>query len=523
MKQESGQFHILPDGAVDFGNGAIGPSASDRNYFNALRYSDQKPLSPRKSTLSSPKPKPNWNGLGFFSTAMTSALIVSACSGGEAKRVTDNSDNEPPGLALPFEGTGFLNSGPHNFKLERGAPTEKEIVSELDFAPKPVIKCEPGVRAIVTDWNITASESGKVTVAGDEKNELDSNHSIIQIKHPDGKSTRYTHVANIQVKKDQEVARRQKLGNPSCEYPPSGSTDGLHLDFSVLDPHGNPIDIRKISLSGWEIQGNRNYQGTMTKDGKTITADRRRCPVGNPCDGGKIVNSITHDSSKTPRKAVLGAEKSPNSQISGNVNEKRVEGVIATTRPTEKPTPAPTPKTSERKVSVSKKPDELFRTLLSTPIEQSSLPPGMKTKTYSAGTLDATSQALKAVGQVNIQISDGDPKFSGQPDGALSFTVFPDAESARAAYNTIINSAEKKQAEEGFPYPTTSLGTEGFLGGIKVIITTMPAENVLITAMLSDMPDYSGGYSNAKPARYKQNETIALAKSGVEHLRKVGR
>lgn len=194
------------------------------------------------------------------------------------------------------------------------------------------------------------------------------------------------------------------------------------------------------------------------------------------------------------------------------------------------PTPIPTPMQKkegfslmeifEKKTS-SKKPDELFRTLLSTPIEQNSLPPGMRAMTYSAGTLDATSQALKAVGQVTIQISDGDPKFSGQPNGALSFTVFPDAESAKAAYNVLINSAGNKQSVEGFPYPTTSLGTEAFF--VKIAITTMPAENVLMAAMLSDTSDYSGGYSAVKPAKYKQNETNALAKSGLEHLRKVGR
>ncbi|MDO8620855.1 MAG: hypothetical protein Q7R31_01085 [Candidatus Levybacteria bacterium] len=146
----------------------------------------------------------------------------------------------------------------------------------------------------------------------------------------------------------------------------------------------------------------------------------------------------------------------------------------------------------------------------------------MKTKTYSAGTLNAASQALKAIGQVNIGISDGDPEFMGQPNGSLSFTVFPDAESARTAYNMIINSAGNKQAEEGFPYPATSLGTDQ-ASIMKIIITTMSAENVLIAATFSDMPDYSGGYSAVKPAKYKYNEAIALAKSGLEHLRKVGR
>lgn len=315
MKEKSEQSPILPNA-----HGSLVVISPESRLGRAIGGSARKAILPVAAALS---------------------LIASACSGGEAQTVTDNSDNEPPGLALPFEGTGFLNSGPHNFKLKRDAPTEKEVVSELDFAPKPVIKCEPGVRAIVTDWNITASESGKVTIVGDEKNELDFNHSIIQIKHPDGKSTRYTHVANIQVKKDQEVPKGQRLGNASCEYPPSGSTDGLHLDFSVLDPSENPIDVRTITLSGWTIEGKLNYQGTMTKDGKTITADGRRCPEENPCEGG-IVNSITHDSSKTPNKAVLGAEKSPNSQISGNVNEKRVKEAIPTPRPTERPTPAPT-------------------------------------------------------------------------------------------------------------------------------------------------------------------------------------
>lgn len=190
----------------------------------------------------------------------------------------------------------------------------------------------------------------------------------------------------------------------------------------------------------------------------------------------------------------------------------------------EAPIPTLSEKTPEGKISITKKPDQLFRALLSTAIEPNHLPSGMKAATYSAGTLDATSQALKAFGQANIGISDGDTKFKGKAHGSLSFTIFPDAETAKVVYDMTINSTENKRVAENFSYPAASFSANAFMGvNAKISTTTLAAENVLIVAMLYDIPNFSDQGFILAEAKSKEEETIALAKAGLEHLQRVGR
>lgn len=61
---------------------------------------------------------------------------------------------------------------------------------------------------------------------------------------------------------------------------------------------------------------------------------------------------------------------------------------------------------SEGKISISKKPEELFKALLTSPIAPNILPQGMISRGISAGEIDATGKALKEIGAVNITIED---------------------------------------------------------------------------------------------------------------------
>ena len=178
----------------------------------------------------------------------------------------------------------------------------------------------------------------------------------------------------------------------------------------------------------------------------------------------------------------------------------------------------PTPKSTEtqkpaveKKVSLSKKPEDLFHALLTTPVLQSELPEGIILKGKSVGNLNETTKALKAIGIINILFLENDPKLYGT-SGVISYTIFPNASGAKDAYNIFSPQFSNTRVLEYFPYPTT-IGIEPFLGSSSfttVVITSI--ENVMAVAT------FIGLDPNAQ-----EEKTIAIARAGLEHLIKVGR
>ncbi len=412
---------------------------------------------------------------------------------------------------LPFEGTWFVTGGPHNFKLPIGAPIDGTLASDLDFAPKPVVPCPPGKEIVLKDWGIVASKSGIVTVAGDEKNQKDPNHSIVQIKHADGKSSRYVHSADIEVKKGDTVKQNQVIGYPSCEVPPDGYTTGVHLDFSVLDANGNPVDIRGLTFGGWAVDSSsKNYQGTLSKNGeKTRTADGARCDTDTVCGG------IRNDLTNTPNKGVVVAgPKDPISPISGKVNEKSVS-------------PTPTAETKnpavEKKISISKKPEDLFKVLLTSPISPDILPQGMSSRGVSAGEIDATGKALKQVGAVTIQIEDpissicfqpNSPStcVKGTPNASIFYGIFPDSSAAKSASELFGTHFGNGQALENFPYSAKIYANAPIFSVAPITVIVVTVENVTLATTLSSTD------SNVIRSR-----SILLTQAAIKHLEKVGK
>ncbi len=353
----------LPDGANDFGNGVIGPSLLDIQRANAtlpfenLRTQEIRTKDSGDIIFVSSESKLGRFFKGVFRgvpkrfilpTGAVLSFVAATCSGGGAgEKNTDqnvsNSGLEKAVLAeqyeLPFQGTWYLTGGPHNFRLPIGAPINGVVASDLDFAPKPIESCEPGREVILKDWNIVASKSGVVTIVGDEKDKKDPNHSIVQIKHADGISTRYIHSADIKVKKGDLVRQGQVIANPSCEVPPDGYTTGLHLDFSEIDASNNLVDIRGLTFDGWKVDASsKNYQGTLSKNGeRTRTANGGRYADAN----GSIRNDLTNTSNKA-NKAVVAGPKSPIPPISATVKSKEVfpaTAVPTTSKSIENPKP----------------------------------------------------------------------------------------------------------------------------------------------------------------------------------------
>lgn len=169
--------------------------------------------------------------------------------------------------------------------------------------------------------------------------------------------------------------------------------------------------------------------------------------------------------------------------------------------------PGQIPSQGER-VAIRLKPEELFRALLTTPLQPNELPSGFTAKGKSAGNLDATAQALKAIGQVNVLVVEPDPRFLGMPSGAISYIVFPDAARGRDAYNIVANRSDSRTLTD-FAYPAAFLIESSLT---KTNICVVLVDNTYVAAVLTS--------SDQSP---QQERTVQLAQAGVKHLQRVGR
>lgn len=86
---------------------------------------------------------------------------------------------------------------------------------------------------------VLAADEGTVTTVQvwDGSKSTDDNQSyghMVQIQHPDGNSTLYAHLSEINVRQGQTVQRGQQIGRVGS----TGNATGAHLHFEVLTPSG---------------------------------------------------------------------------------------------------------------------------------------------------------------------------------------------------------------------------------------------------------------------------------------------
>ncbi len=279
----------FPDGSRDYGDGVIGPSSADIEYFNSL---------PTKEVLIGrveAKPDSNWRSKLFGMVldhmpkskrlrrfAAPLALSASAAVYGGA---VCNSESTPKASELQPRLTYSLTlpsaagedwwyvGGPHSDGLSGG------VRYAVDFSPSPAaISCKDGEPHVYTEKFVRTIADGVVVHVGNENDSTDKYHSIVEIDHGNGFVGGDMHLSDIQVKVGQKVKQGDPLGYASCEVPPGGETDGVH-DHKYAYLNGKPIEIDRLVMSGWEIQGTSgNYQGTMIKSGEDVRkADTRRC------------------------------------------------------------------------------------------------------------------------------------------------------------------------------------------------------------------------------------------------------
>ena len=92
-----------------------------------------------------------------------------------------------------------------------------------------------------TGTKVFASADGTVVVTDEVAK--DGTGISIEIKHADGRHTRYLHLSKILVKKNQDV----KAGETIALSGATGTTvTGAHLHFSIVDKGGKFIDPEKV-------------------------------------------------------------------------------------------------------------------------------------------------------------------------------------------------------------------------------------------------------------------------------------
>jgi len=266
-------------------------------------------LSEHSESVASPRKKRSigWRH-GIAATA--AALALAACGqGGTPTTPVVNGEGNAPliggdtsgklNLLFPFQDTWYLTGGPHSDGLSGN------VKYALDFAPTAVLPC-PGSGPLATEI-VTASESGKVIVAGNPNDTADPNHSIVEIEDPEGFDVGYMHLDGIKVKVGQEVSTGDPLGNPSCETPPGGETTGIHV-HEFLERNGQPLPITDAVFDGLAVNAeSNNYQGTLSGDGKVITADVGRWTQQNSGPEG-IVNEVSNSGASETQITSTGTQ-----------------------------------------------------------------------------------------------------------------------------------------------------------------------------------------------------------------------
>lgn len=306
MKNELPGFS---DGAIDYGNGIIGPSSSEIEYFNSLsslKNAENELAQNRLVTVQSESRLGEFLNFALGKlpkrvilpvTGILSALSIAAIctpkdNGDESPtsiiRGTQTSSESPDPGKASATGDWYLTGGPHYDGLSNG------IRYAIDIAPKEVVDCPQGKP--LSSRPFPSPAEGEVKTVGDENNLADPNHSIVVIKLNNGEELGAMHLANIRVVKGDHVKPGDILGDPSCESPPGGKTEGEHIHLFKLDRDGKPIPVEgTVFQQGTVFASSLNKNGTLEKPGKPKrTADTRRCGPDEKSiqDCGRIQNNI---------------------------------------------------------------------------------------------------------------------------------------------------------------------------------------------------------------------------------------
>ena len=88
-------------------------------------------------------------------------------------------------------------------------------------------------------YAVEAAGAGRVTFAGSK-----GGYGLtIEVTHPNGYKTQYSHLSSLNVKKGDEIA----AGTPIGKAGNSGNSSGPHLHFEVRDPTGKAVNPKSVT------------------------------------------------------------------------------------------------------------------------------------------------------------------------------------------------------------------------------------------------------------------------------------
>jgi murein DD-endopeptidase MepM/ murein hydrolase activator NlpD len=173
-------------------------------------------------------------------------------------------DLEQPVMGLPFEeGVAWsFSGGPH------GGWADGSAWAALDFGPPGDVNCVPNDAWVIAmaDGPVVRAENGAVVQDLDGDGNEQTGWTIL-----------YMHIeSRDRVQTGTQLQAGAQVGHPSCE---GGFTNGTHVHIARrYNGEWIPADQGlPFNMDGWISSGTGNvYQGYLSKDGITLTADEFR-------------------------------------------------------------------------------------------------------------------------------------------------------------------------------------------------------------------------------------------------------
>ena len=132
----------------------------------------------------------------------------------------------------------YLFPVPNSSEITQEYSAEHKAIDIAASSGSPVYAAENGTVSYVQIWDGSYDTTGMMSYG-----------HMIQIEHPDGNTTLYAHLSEINVQQDEKVVRGQRIGRVGS----TGNSTGPHLHFEVITSEGkvDPADYLWTMPGEW--------------------------------------------------------------------------------------------------------------------------------------------------------------------------------------------------------------------------------------------------------------------------------